>query len=97
MRWPSVVESWGSSTQERAVADPCDILIKHPDGELFRGVDVSVPPGLVFRWLCQLRVAPYSYDWIDNRGRRSPPQLIEGLDQLEVGQRFMSIFRLVAF
>lgn len=97
VRGPSVIETWGSSVQERAGAYPCDGLIDHPDRVVFRAVDVAAPSELVFRWLCQLRIAPYSYDVVDNLGRRSPRRLIDGLDRLEVGQRFMSIFCLVSF
>ena len=93
----SIVEHWGTSADERDAVFPCDALVEHPDGTLFRGVDVEAPPGVVFRWLCQLRVAPYSYDWIDNLGRRSPRRLVPGLEALEVGQRFMTVFRLVSF
>lgn len=96
VRGPALVETWGSSVGERAAAYPCDGLVDHPDGVVFRGVDISAPAGLAFRWLCQLRVAPYSYDWVDNFGRRSPRHLIPGLDRLEVVQRFMGIFRLVS-
>ena len=92
-----MIETWGSSAEERAAAYPCDGLVDRSDGVVFRAVDVAAPAGLAFRWLCQLRVAPYSYDRIDNLGRRSPRRLTPGLDQLEVGQRFMAIFRLVSF
>ena len=93
----SIVETWGTSQHERTAVLPCDDLIERPDGILYRGVDVTAPPGVVFRWLCQLRAAPYSYDWVDNLGRRSPRKLVPGLDELEVGQRFMTIFRLASF
>jgi hypothetical protein len=97
VRGPALVETWGSSVRERAAAYPCDGLLERADRVVFRAVDVAAPAGLTFRWLCQLRVAPYSYDWVDNFGRRSPRRLIPGLDRLEVGQRFMSIFRLVSY
>ncbi len=97
VRDPSIVEAWGSSVHDRAAVYPCDGLIDGPDRVVFRAVDIAAPAALAFRWLCQLRAAPYSYDWVDNFGRRSPRRLIPGLDRLEVGQRFMSIFRLVSF
>ncbi len=76
---------------------PCDRLLSTYDSAYFRGVTVRARPETVFRWLCQLRVAPYAYDWADNWGRRSPRRLIPGLDQLELGQKLLIGFRLVDF
>jgi len=91
------VNEWGSTAEERAASWLCDRLLPDANLVLYRSVDVAAPVGGAFRWLCQLRVAPYSYDWLDNRGRRSPHELTRGLDDLEVGQRFMRIFDLVGF
>jgi hypothetical protein len=88
---------WNTTAAERAQQFPCDALAGETDAALFRGVNVNAPATIVFRWLCQLRLAPYSYDWIDNWGRRSPPQLITGIEQLSRGQEFMRIFTLVDF
>jgi hypothetical protein len=64
---------------------------------MYRGITIHAPAAIIFRWLCQMRLAPYSYDWIDHRGQRSPQQLTPGLDKLALGQEFMEIFELVDF
>lgn len=97
MRWPAAVSEWGSTAEERARPYPCDGLIENPEGAVFRAVTVEAPQAVVFRWLCQLRAAPYSYDKLDNFGRRSPQELTPGLEKLERGQRVATIFRLAEF
>src|SRR3989449_6130066 len=89
--------TWGSTADERELAFACEKHLACHDIAVHRAIEVAGPAATVFRWLCQLRVAPYSYDWIDNLGRRSPRRLTPGLDELEIGQRFMWIFNLVEF
>ena len=62
-----------------------------------RAVAMEAPREVGFLWLCQMRCAPYSYDWLDNFGRRSPREADPSLTGLEVGQSFMTIFELVGF
>ncbi|MFI5317595.1 MAG: hypothetical protein ACHQ6T_17975 [Myxococcota bacterium] len=92
----SVAYTWGTTPEERARAFPCDTLLPSASQAYWRGVTVEATPARVFRWLCQLRAGPYSYDWIDNLGRRSPQTLTPGLESLSVGQRVM-IFDLASF
>lgn len=89
--------TWGSTPAERADAYPCDRLIHGPDQCLHRAISIEASRTVVYRWVCQLTIAPYSYDWIDNRGRRSPRHLTPGADRLYVGQSVMRIFRIVDF
>lgn len=65
-------DRWGVTDAEVARRYPCDDLVRAPALQAWRGVSVAAPPGVVWAWLKQLRLAPYSYDWIDNLGRRSP-------------------------
>jgi len=92
-----IARTWGSTPMERVVPFPCDARFPAADEAFFRALDVAAPAPLAFRWLCQLRAAPYSYDWLDNLGRQSPRRLTAGLDELAHGQRIMFIFRLVDF
>ncbi len=85
----SIAHEWGSTPADRAIDFPCDRHLPDAEDTLYRAVDVNAHSAVVFRWLCQLRVAPYSYDWLDNWGRESPRTLTPGLDQLAVGQRVM--------
>lgn len=93
----SISETWGTNADERQLSFACDALLETPDAQLYRGITINAPAKLVFRWLCQLRVAPYSYDWIDNAGRQSPRELSPGLEHLEIGQDVMTIFTLSEF
>ena len=78
---------WGVRESETLRSYPCDDFVAAPVLEAWRGVDVAVPPEAVWPWVAQVRAAPYSYDWIDNRGRRSPRELL-GLPEPRVGDRF---------
>ena len=66
---------------------PCDDFVSSPRLQSWRGVCVQAPAEAVWPWVAQVRLAPYSYDWIDNRGRRSPRELA-GLPEPRVGERF---------
>ena len=89
--------TWGASASERTVSLPCDTLCPHAGVQADRAISIDAPPPIVFAWLCQLRVAPYSYDVLDNLGRRSPRRRNPDLAHLEVGQRFMTLFALHSF
>ena len=96
MGFCDAVDHWGTTPEERQRHYPCDEVLPDHEQALYRAVTVDAPPSTVFRWLCQLKLAPYSYDLIDNLGRRSPRRLVPGVEHLVVGERVM-IFELASF
>jgi hypothetical protein len=90
-------QNWGATNAERAAALPCDGLVTDTSFQADLAISISASPAIVFSWLCQLRAAPYSYDILDNFGRRSPRQRTRELENLEIGQRFMALFTLQSF
>ena len=80
-------DRWGVTEAEVERRYPCDEVVPVPVMEAWRGVSVDSTPDGLWRWLMQIRLAPYSYDWIDNRGRRSPQQLCT-LPEPAAGQHF---------
>lgn len=94
-----IADSWGINSRERELVFPCDNFIKEydPACTLYRGITIEAPISTVFKWVSQLRIAPYSYDWIDNHGRPSPNRLLPDLPPLETGQIVWNIFELIDF
>jgi hypothetical protein len=68
-------ERWGVTDEEVARHYPCDDIVPSPALAVWRGVTIDASPEQIWPWLRQLQLAPYSYDWIDNFGRRSPREL----------------------
>jgi hypothetical protein len=80
-------DRWGVSDSEILRSYPCDDFVTSPTLRAWRGIGVEAPAETVWPWVVQVRLAPYSYDWIDNLGRRSPRELA-GLPEPRVGDRF---------
>lgn len=83
-------DRWGATDEEVARDYPCDFLVPSPVLRAWRGVTVHAPADRVWPWLAQIRLAPYSYDWVDNRGRRSPREL-RGLPEPVPGQNLTAV------
>ena len=94
---PTVFKVWGTRSDETRLVYPCDRFLEGVADAYYRGITIHASPKVIFRWLCQMRIAPYSYDWIDNFGRKSPRELTPKLNELRIGQHVMTIFELVDF
>lgn len=82
----------GARPDEVVARTTADDLVAVPRARWVRAASSRAAPDRVWRWLCQLTVAPYSYDLVDNLGKRSPRVLTPGADDVRVGQRLLVLF-----
>jgi hypothetical protein len=89
--------NWNATAEEWRADYPCDRYAAWPHRVIMRAIDIDAPASLTYRWVCQLKVAPYSYDMLDTPGRRSPQSLTPGLEHLATGQRFLAGLTIAEF
>ncbi len=75
---------------------PQHFMAVSPGQHWVRAINVDATPEELFVWVTQLRRAPYSYDWADNFGRRSPQTIDRNLVNVAVGDSVMTIFTVIA-
>src|SRR5688572_23952859 len=85
---------WGSTDEEVGHPMPGDDLLRPGTHSTTRAITIDAPPRDVFPWLVQIgyeRGGWYSYDWIDNDGRRSIDRIDPALQDLSVGDRIQML------
>jgi hypothetical protein len=87
----------GSTAEERVASYPCEEFVPGATLAVYRAIDIAAPAPVVYRWLCQLRVAPLLVRPARQPRPAQPPELTPGVDELEVGQRIMTIFHVASF
>ena len=65
--------------------------------QMLRRIEIKATASDIFIWLKQLRIAPYSYDFIDNRFRKSPDYIIQNLPPLKISAHFLLAFHITEF
>ena len=84
---------WGATDDEVARPMPGDEVIADA-AVTTRAIGIDAPPEQVWPWLVQIgygRAGWYSYDWIDNDGRRSATSIRPELQSLSVGDRIVMV------
>ena len=79
-------QHWGARPEEIEGPFVGDELV--PDATLLatRSISLDAPPGRVYPWLAQMgfgKAGWYSYDWLDNLGRKSAAEIVPAWQVIE--------------
>ena len=78
---------WGATDEELLRPMPGDDLCESPQLDSTRAISIYATPEQIWPWLVQMgrgRAGWYSYDFIDNRGRRSADCILPEFQHLRV-------------
>jgi hypothetical protein len=65
--------NWNATVDECRAAYPCDEYIRGPHSVFMRAIDIEALSSVVYRWVCQVKVAPHSYArQLDVNGHHRP-------------------------
>lgn len=80
--------TWGATSEEVSRSLPGDELVGRPTFNATRAITIAAAPDHIWPWLLQVgltRAGWYSYDILDNLGRRSARRIIPELQGLAPG------------
>jgi hypothetical protein len=83
-----------ATSREHLLAMPGDEMIRHAAGSLTHAITVHCSRKELWPWLIQMgadRAGWYSYDVLDNGGRHSAEQVLQGLQSPSVGAVFPAL------
>ena len=80
---------WGATAAELSAPMPGDDVVPRAQFNATRAITIAAPPEQVWPWIVQLgygRAGFYSYDLIDNGGRRSSERILPQWQHIAVGE-----------
>jgi len=88
-----IFQFWGATTEEIHDSVVGDNLCPEATLIATRSITISAPPQDVFPWIRQMgfgRAGWYSYDWLDNLGRKSATRVHEEWQSVKSGDKVPS-------
>jgi hypothetical protein len=79
---------WGATDAEVKRAMPGDEIVSKPSFNATRAVTIHAPAQNIYPWIVQMgvtRAGWYSYDLLDNLGRRSAESLLPEYQNIQIG------------
>lgn len=80
-------DRWNVTDAEAARRYPCGSFVTRPRLRAWQGITICTHAAQIWPWIEQIRLAPYSHDWLDNL-RRHSPRVLMGVPGPPVGEHF---------